>query len=150
MKIKKATKKDFKEYLKMKREEEKDLSKRAGRKINYPKNSILKKQFKKSLFSKKDLILVVEENNKLIGYIHGSYFKNPYELGGYVEDIFVLKEFRRRGIAKGLINEFIKILKKKKYRIIQLSVNVKNKNAIKLYEKLGFWIYHYDFRKEIK
>ncbi len=150
MEIRKAKKGDFKEYLKLKREEEKDLSKRVDKRISYPKDNVLKKEFNKSLSSNKSIILVVEKNKELIGYLHGSYFRNPYNKGGYVEDIFVLKKFRRIGIANKLIRLLIRNLRKKKYDIIQLSANVKNKEAIKLYKKLNFELYHYDFKKKIK
>jgi len=148
--IRKARKEDFDEYLKLKREEKKDYSKIVCKKITYPKDKILKKEFNDALVFKKHLILVVEEDKKLIGYLHGTYFSNPYSKGGYVEDIFVLKEFRKRGIAKNLINKFIKILKNKGYKKIQLSVNPKNIGAIKLYKNLGFEIFHFDLRKEWK
>jgi len=149
MKIRKAKLSEFEEYLKLKREEEKDLSKRVDKRIKYPSDKKLKGQFKKVLSSKKNLILVIEHNGELISYIHGTYFVNFYNKGGYVEDIFVSRVFRRKGLAKKLIKEFIKILKKKKYDIIQLSVNVRNKNAIKLYKNLGFELYHFDFKKSL-
>lgn len=110
----------------------------------------MKKEFLEILKDKKTLLLVVEENKKLIGYMHSTFFKNIYRKLGYIGDIFVLKEFRRKGIATKLINEFIKILKNKRYEKITLSVNIKNKNAIHLYEKLRFHIQHYDFEKELK
>lgn len=150
MKIRKATTKDFKEYLKLKRMEEKDLSNRAGKRITYPKSNILKKEFETALSSKKHLILVIEHNNKLIAYMHATYFSNPYNKGGYIEDIFVLKQFRKKGLAKKLIKDFEGILKEKKYKILQLSVNVKNKLAISLYKKQGFEVYHYDMKKRLR
>jgi ribosomal protein S18 acetylase RimI-like enzyme len=148
--IRKAKRDDFEEYLKLKRQEEKDYSKIIGRKITYPKDNVLKKEFNKALSSKKHLILVEEENKILIGYLHGTYFSNPYSKGGNVEDVFVLKEFRRKGIAKSMIAYFIKLLKNKGYKKIQLSVNTKNVHAIKLYEKLGFEVFHWDLKKEWK
>ena len=150
MRIRKAKKEDFYEYLNLKREEERDYSKIVGKKIIYPKNRILKKEFLEILRDKKILLLVIEENKKLIGYMHATFFKNIYRKGGYVGDIFVLKEFRRKGIATKLINKFIKILKNRRYKMISLSVNIKNKKAVRLYKKLGFNICNYDLKKEWK
>jgi len=150
MKIIKAKKEDFEDYLRLKRLEEKDYSKIIKKKITYPKDNLIKKEFNEALKSRKHLILFVKEDKKIIGYLHSTFFSNPYSKGGYVEDIFIIKEFRRKGIAKKLINEFIKILKEKGYKKIHLSVNTKNIGAIKLYEKLGFEIYHYDLKKEWK
>ena len=78
------------------------------------------------------------------------FFENINNRGGYVEDIFITKDFRRRGLATKLLKEFIHVLNKKGYKKIHLSVNVKNSKAIKLYKKLGFELYHYDLRKEWK
>ncbi len=150
MKIRKAKKSDFKQYLRLKKEEEKDYSKITKQKIKYPKDNILKKEFNEQLSSRRHLILVIETNKELIGYIYGTFFNTSYSKGGYIEDIFVLKNFRKKGLAIKLINEFIKILKNKGYKKIHLSVNVKNKGAIELYKKLGFELYHYDFKKEWK
>lgn len=150
MRIRKAKKEDFSGYLKLKREEEKDYSKITGKKINYLKDSLLKKEFLEILRDKKILLLVIEENKKLIGYMHATFFKNIYRKGGYVGDIFVLKEFRRKGIATKLINKFIKVLKNRGYKMISLSVSIKNKKAVRLYKKLGFNICHYDLKKEWK
>ena len=150
MKIRKAKKEDFSGYLKLKRAEDKDYSKITGKKITYLGDSILRKEFLEILRDKKILLLVVEENKKLIGYMHATFFKNIYRKGGYVGDLFVLREFRRKGIATKLINKFIKALKNRGYKMISLSVNIKNKKAIILYKKLGFNICNYDLKKEWK
>lgn len=150
MKIRQAKNSDFNEHLKLKREEENDYSKFIGKKIPRPASKVLKKEFKEALSSKNHLILVVEENKELIGYIHGMYYTNPYSKWGYIEDVFVLREFRRKGIASRLIKEFIRILKKRRYNKIRLSVNIDNTRAIKVYKKLGFEMCHYDMKKEFK
>jgi ribosomal-protein-alanine N-acetyltransferase len=50
-------------------------------------------------------------------------------------DIYTKEEYRRKNIAFNLINEIIKDFN---IRNITLEVNINNKNAIKLYEKVGF------------
>ncbi len=150
MRIRKAKKEDFQEYLKLKREEERDLTKYLKTKIGYPEDKILKYEFFKILRDKKAILLVAEDKEKLIAYIYSTIFKNIYSKGGYIEDIFVSKEVRKKGIAKTLINTFVKTVKQRGYKKIHLSVNIKNKKAIELYRKLGFEIYHYDLKKEWK
>jgi aminoglycoside 6'-N-acetyltransferase I len=150
MKIKEAKKEDFEEYLKLKREEEKDLKSYLKIDISYPKDEVLRKEFSKIIRDKKSLLLIVELNKKLIAYVYSTFFNNAYTKGGYIEDIFVLRAFRRKGVAKSLINHCIDVAKKRGYNKVQLSVNIKNKRAIKLYKKLGFKIYHYDLKKEWK
>ncbi len=56
---------------------------------------------------------------------------------GYVTNIAVLPEYRRKGIAKKLIKYVIDTFKND-LRFISLEVRVSNQNAISLYEKLGF------------
>lgn len=56
---------------------------------------------------------------------------------GYVTNIAVLPEYRRRGIAKKLI-EYVIDTFKNDLRFISLEVRASNQNAISLYEKLGF------------
>ena len=50
-------------------------------------------------------------------------------------DIYVNPEYRRRGIAKSLLN---KVIDNKNIKNITLEVNINNKNAILLYNSLGF------------
>lgn len=150
IKIRRAKKEDIKSYLYLKRQSDKDYAKIINKKLKPECNKSFKKHFNKIISSKKDLLLFAKENSNLIAYIHGTFYICEYGKSGYVEDIFVLKEFRDKGIATALIEEFIKLLKKKKIKNIHLSVNIKNKNAIKLYKNLGFKLYHYDLRKELR
>ena len=50
-------------------------------------------------------------------------------------DIYVTNDYRRRGIAKELMNT---IINNKEVKNITLEVNINNKNAILLYNSLGF------------
>ena len=70
-------------------------------------------------------------NDKVVAFL---LFNVIYEKCDIV-DIFVLKEYRNKGIASKLINEIIN-----DYTVdnITLEVSMLNKNAINLYEKLGF------------
>ena len=70
-------------------------------------------------------------NNKVVAFL---LFNVMYEKCEIV-DIFVLKEYRNKGIASKLINEITN-----DYTVdnITLEVSMLNKNAINLYEKLGF------------
>ena len=146
--IRKANIKDFESYLKLKRLEEKDYSSITRKKIRYPEDKVLRKEFLNAL--RKQLILIVEFDNRIVAYMHGTFFRNPYYKWGYVEDIYVVKELRRKGIAKELIRYFVKILDKKGYKRIDLSVNPANVGAIKLYKKSGFKVFHWDLKKEWK
>ena len=50
-------------------------------------------------------------------------------------DLFTLEEYRRQGIARKLLKE---VIDNKQVENITLEVNINNKNAILLYNSLGF------------
>jgi GNAT superfamily N-acetyltransferase len=90
---------------------------------------------KNPLFS----ILVAETEGKLVGYAfyfftYSSFLANKTL---YLEDIFITKARRNKGIGQKFMFELIKIAKKNNCGRIELAVLVWNKNAIKFYEKLG-------------
>lgn len=70
-------------------------------------------------------------NNKLIGCL----LVEPEETGILLDEIYLEKEYRGKGIGTEIIKDILD-----KNSIVSLWVYKKNKNAIKLYEKLGFVI----------
>ena len=146
MKIRKAKKDDLKEYLKIKRESLKEYSKITWCKITLTNNQI-KKELVDSISSPKRFLLFIEDD-KIIGYMICSIILSELQNYGYIDDIFVYKKFRGNGLGKMLINEFIKILRKKNIKKLRLGVNIRNKKAIKMYKELGFEVKHYEMDKE--
>ena len=55
-----------------------------------------------------------------------------------IMNIVVRKKYRKQGIGQKLLKELVKIAQKTNVEFINLEVNVKNKPAIKLYEKYSF------------
>ena len=76
-------------------------------------------------------ILVYKENNEYAGFL---IYQLLYESGEII-DIFVREEYRNKGIGKALIN---KMLDNKQIEKVTLEVKKDNKNAIMLYNSLGF------------
>ena len=70
-------------------------------------------------------------DNKYVSFIVGQILYENAE----IIDIYVTPEYRRRGIAKELMN---KIIDDEQVKNITLEVNINNKNAILLYNSLGF------------
>ena len=93
--------------------------------------------------------MVAEKNKKIIGYLTGSIIKNIWQHSGYIDDIFVSKDFKRKGVGINLIQSFIKYIKSKKIKECKLEVNKKNKYALSLYKKIGFKITSYEMSLEI-
>ena len=71
---------------------------------------------------------------KLAGYIGGRTIAGETE----IFNVAVLPEFRRKGIAKALIEKFIDAVREKSTDVIFLEVRASNLAAISLYEKFGF------------
>lgn len=117
-KIRKATKKDLKKLL--------ELDKEVNREIKWwfsIKSSELLKKIKRRL-------VYVAEQREIIGYQIGGVKEKQLLL----EDIYVKKFFRDKGIAKKLIKKFIYDWKSK-FKEARLDCPARLK---KFYEELGF------------
>ena len=85
-----------------------------------------------SLF--KDGIHMFTYNNETIGYSVFFIEKGA----GYIESIAVNNNYRGKGFGKQALLFIIEQLKGKGIKIINLHVRTDNKEAISLYEKIGF------------
>ena len=149
MEIKKATKKDFDNYSRLRKLCNKEYSKITKEKIKVS-NKQMKGEFRKFVSSPKQIILFITDNKKDIGYLSGTFFKGLYKKTGYIDDIFIFEKFRKKGYAILLISEFCSLLNKKGFDNCELGVYPNNKKAISLYKKLDFKITHYDMEKNLK
>ena len=80
------------------------------------------------------LLDMMEADKKLIGYIGIKAVIDE----GYITNIAVFPEFRRRGVAKALLNKVFEFAKEKGLSFVSLEVRPSNTEAISLYEKTGF------------
>ena len=148
MKLRKAKEKDLQNFIELRTEYLKRIDKQNKTSEEVDINKI-KKEFQ--IFLKKDkLFFVAEEKKKIIGYIAGNIFINPWNKGGYIDDLYVSNNFRKKGIGKNLIKKFLEELKKRKIKTCQLGVSKTNKKAQNLYKKLGFDIVHYEMGIKLK
>ena len=76
-------------------------------------------------------ILVFKENDKYVGFL---IYQLLYESAEII-DIFVIDEYRNKGIGKALMN---KMLENKQIEKVTLEVKNDNKLGIMLYNSLGF------------
>ncbi len=91
--------------------------------------------------------IVAEIGGKLVGYIMCKIeygFSNFKKLGfvkkGHVVSVAVLEEHRKKGIGRVLVEEAITGTKSKKADELYLEVRCSNNDAVRLYEKIGFFI----------
>ena len=78
--------------------------------------------------------LVAEAGDRVVGYI-GSQTVPPES---DMMNVAVHPDFRRRGIAEGLVNALVTELRQAGSESLTLEVRASNAGAIALYEKLGF------------
>ena len=76
-------------------------------------------------------VLIYNDDDKILGFLDYSVMYERAE----INYIFVLKEYRSKGIASKLLEY---MLDNNDFNEISLEVNVNNKKAIKLYQKYGF------------
>lgn len=81
-----------------------------------------------------NVFIGIKENGSLIGYL--SLYESLDE--GYINNIAVLKDKRRKGIGKSLLKEITHYAVSKGLSFISLEVRVSNTPAINLYSSFGF------------
>ena len=87
-------------------------------------------------FSHGTKFVLCKERGKTVGYMGISCVLDE----GYVTNIAVLPEYRRKGVASALIEYCFALASEKKLSFVSLEVRKSNLAAIKLYEKFGFEI----------
>ena len=111
----------------------------------------LNKAFR-DIINNKSVVLCAFDDQKLAGFvIFGPSGRNIFteERTGFIYDLYVMPNYRGRGIAQRLIADCYKLTEEMGFKTIALNVFAKNKPARKLYEKLGFKEYTMVLRKDI-
>lgn len=79
-------------------------------------------------------IAVEKETKKIIGYVGMHHILDE----GYITNIGVLEQYRRKGVAKKLMENLFGYGKEQDMSFISLEVRVSNQKAIDFYEQFGF------------
>ena len=82
----------------------------------------------------KNIFMGIKENENLIGYL--SMYQSLGE--GYINNIAVNKDYRRRGIGKALLSALMDFCIEAEFEFITLEVRESNIPAISLYNSFGF------------
>lgn len=94
--------------------------------------------------SERNDILIAKEKNQILGFaLVQEHVTPPYHCFvfhkyAYLMDIVVAPTQRSKGVGKKLYQEVKNWAKTKNLEYIELSVLIQNKNAIRMYEKIGF------------
>ena len=143
IKIKKANLSHFKIFQKLNNELFKyDAQFDPALNLDWPYKKIGIKYYQNILTSKKSICFLAEnEKEDVVGYIAGSITKKfSYRKGMYAEldNIFILANYRGKGIGNKLVNAFLSWAKKKEIKRIYVSGYFKDKKAVNFYKKNGF------------
>lgn len=143
MKIRKAKKKDFRAYCKLEQGFYNHHKKYNTllQDIN-PKKRDLKKEFY-GLMKENQFFHLAEDKGEVVGYIYGLIKKveeneKHWKKIGELNSIFVIKEYRKKGVSQLLTRTFIKWLKSKGIKYLESSCNLKNKQALNFHKRLKF------------
>lgn len=97
---------------------------------------INKKEYKAMLNSKDKINIAYLVDDKIAGICLAT-IKDKIEKSIYIDDIFVLEEFRHQGIATRLYKQIESIAKEIEAKRVDLTVWQFNKNAMNFYKSLG-------------
>lgn len=152
--IRKAKKNDIDDIIKLAdqlRKTESNIDKNLKADA-YLSDNYREKQLK-YISSRKKIFLVLEIDNKIVGYVNGYIVDNVdiyyHESVAYLDCLCVDKSFRNQGYGKKLIDEFTKVVKNKGVKYIKLNAFESNIPAVNLYKKEGFEEYSIYYVKEI-
>lgn len=103
--------------------------------------------FRKKIFKRNKLFLVLDDGLSLQGYLFAEVSKNKIDLLGYLskqepfvylENVFISKSYRGKGYFSLLMNELLSFAKDKRITVVDLHVAFPNILAKSVYESLGF------------
>lgn len=86
------------------------------------------------------VLVALEKNERPIAVALGCAFLGLEHGGmsGWIEELYVLPEFRQRGIGSRLIAEFIRVASALGWHAIDLEIETGHQRAVALYERHGF------------
>lgn len=104
--------------------------------------TIYLKYFRTCIYSRKNLLLVAESENKIIAYSLAKLDTRPRVFKirkiGHLNDMFIEPQFRRQGLAKKFLQESYKWFKEHKITNVHLSYHSKNQPGRQAWEKHGY------------
>lgn len=113
----------------------------------------------KDVAEREGVIYFAEIDGKIVGFILGIVERNEKDTlyilthksgaHGWIGEVYVDSEYRKRGIARRLIDKIITDFKEKGCVNVRLYVMADNQIAISAYEKLGFSTRDLEMSKDI-
>lgn len=103
----------------------------------------LRKSHRNEIINKDaNLWLVAEVNNQIVGYMSAEIIPaspvKMYDKIGYIKNTYVIPEFRKKGIIKKGLQRISEWFNENNIKIVELNVDVNNKEGIEAWKHLGF------------
>ena len=117
-----------------------------------PRNTIdYEKEINYLMTNEKSFFFVAEEDKTLVGFITGTErdFDDRNEPFLYISDIYVLEAFRKKSIGRQLLEVVYTEAKKKGLRRFELQVDLRNKDAVKFWNKNNFQSFMFRMKKDL-
>jgi len=153
MEIRKASIKDLKDIIGLNKRLFKYDSEEFDDTLNFDWPSKNKEYFKESIINEDSIAIVVDNEGIIVGYLIGSIkeAENYRKINRIAEldNMFLLQEYRGRGIGSELCEKFIEWAKKKGLKIARVVASASNRLAISCYKKKGFKDYNLILEKEL-
>jgi GNAT superfamily N-acetyltransferase len=103
--------------------------------------NLLKQKVETDLTDSNVVVLLAEVDGEMIGYVRGevtSRSDHTPRTVGQVSRMYVLKQFRKKGVGRGLIEELCSFFDSNKVEDLTVRYIIGNKEAERFWEKLGF------------
>ena len=93
--------------------------------------------------------LIAIDGDKAVGYIscHGQMLLHHLGLVYEIQEIFVDKEYRSKGVGKELLNALEETISEENYELLEVASNMRRKDAHRFYLANGFECTSYKFKK---
>lgn len=106
-----------------------------------------KEIFTENISNPKNLYLIAEKENESLGFItfHTQNLLHHCGLVGEIQEFFIDKKHRGKGVGRKLVDEIIKYSKQNNLKSIEVTTNKKRVENVAIYENLGFTLSHNKF-----
>ena len=120
---------------------------------NKTSKTIFSNEMREKINDSNSRLSVAEIDKELIGFCFSYISLKPkfFSLSkfGFIGDLYVMKEHRRKKIGHALVDDALRFFNRKSINQIELLVAIKNVGTIKFWESLGFdhlltWMYKRD------
>ena len=100
-----------------------------------PKGRDSKPMIEKQMKTCPEFFVGIFHNEKLVGVVIGSY---DGRMKGWINRLAINPAYRRKGIARQLVNAMEKALKKQGVKIFCALIETPNEESLRLFQKLGY------------